>query len=291
MMKVSGFTLVKNAIKFGYPVVESIESILPICDEVIVSIGDSEDETLLLIKSINSPKIKIHTSVWDTSVNQGGKILAIETDKALAQVDNQTDWCIYIQADEVLHEEDYDIIQSSMLKYGNDQQVEGLLFNYIHFYGSYHTVGISTNFYPNEIRAFKYNPKVYSYRDAQGFRIRDNEKLKVKSIDATVYHYGWAREPKVMRTKYLDFNKLWYSQNKIDESIKEKENFNYAYKNFCVVPYTGTHPQVMQDRAKAMNWNFDERIYRNRLSIKDKIKRIFKKYLGLDFSYRNYKIV
>lgn len=290
-MKISGFTFVKNAIKFGYPVVESIQSILPICDEVIVSIGDSEDKTHELVESIKSPKIKIHSSIWDTSINQGGKILAIETDKALAQVDPQTDWCIYVQADEVLHENDYDQIRKSMEKYLEDREVEGLLFKYKHFYGSYHTIGISSNFYPHEIRIIKYNPSIYSYRDAQGFRIRDNEKLKVKPIDATIYHYGWAREPKVMRTKYLDFNRLWYSQNKIDESIKEKENFNYAYKKYCVVEYRGKHPRVMQERVEAMNWEFDQRLYRNRLSIKDRAKLLLKKYAGLDFNYRNYKIV
>jgi hypothetical protein len=58
-MKVSGFTFVKNAVKYGYPVVESIKSILPIVDEFIVCLGDSEDNTTELIKGINSPKIKI----------------------------------------------------------------------------------------------------------------------------------------------------------------------------------------------------------------------------------------
>ena len=81
-MKVSGFTFIRNAIKYDYPIVEAIKSILPICDEFIIAIGNSEDETLQLIKNINSPKIKIIETVWDDSLRHGGQVLAIETNKA-----------------------------------------------------------------------------------------------------------------------------------------------------------------------------------------------------------------
>jgi len=58
-MKVSGFTVIRNAIKYDYPVSEAITSILPFCDEVIVAVGNSSDGTLDLVKQIESPKIKI----------------------------------------------------------------------------------------------------------------------------------------------------------------------------------------------------------------------------------------
>lgn len=51
-MKVSGFTFVKNAILYDYPIVEAISSILPLCDEVVVAVGKSDDNTLDLIRSI-----------------------------------------------------------------------------------------------------------------------------------------------------------------------------------------------------------------------------------------------
>ena len=290
-MKVSGFTFVKNAIQFGYPVLESIKSILPLCDEVIVSVGDSTDDTLALIQSIPSTKIRIFSSIWDQSINEAGKILAVETDKAFQKVSTESSWCIYLQADEVLHEKDYPQIRKAMNQYLGDQNIEGLLFDYTHFYGSYSTIGISSNFYRHEVRIIRNNPQIYSYRDAQGFRIRDDEKLSVKSIDAGIYHYGWAREPKVMANKYLSFNKLWYKSKKIDESIRQDQDFNYAYKEYCVVPFKGSHPKVMQERVSKQNWNFDERLYRNRLSWKDRGKLWIKKYLGLDFNYQNYILV
>ena len=69
-MKVSGFTFVRNAVKYDYPVVESIRSILPVVDEFIVNIGRCEDGTLELIRSIGDPKIEIVESVWDATLRK-----------------------------------------------------------------------------------------------------------------------------------------------------------------------------------------------------------------------------
>jgi len=104
-MKVSGFTFIRNGIDYDYPIVEAIHSILPLCDEVIVAVGNSNDETLSLIQSIQSDRIRIIQTVWDDSLREGGQVLAVETDKALAAVSSDSDWCIYIQGDEALHEE------------------------------------------------------------------------------------------------------------------------------------------------------------------------------------------
>ena len=103
-MFISGFTIIRNAILNDYPIVEAIQSILPVVDEMIVLVGDSTDETEQLIRSINSSKIKIHYSVWDMSLRSGGKVLAVETDKAKALINPKSDWAFYIQADEVIHE-------------------------------------------------------------------------------------------------------------------------------------------------------------------------------------------
>ena len=143
-MKVTGFSLVRNAIKFDYPIVEAINSILPICDNFIIAIGNSDDNTLELIKSINSPKIKIIETVWDDSLREGGRVLAVETDKAFQAVPTDSDWAFYIQGDEVVHEKYLDTIYNEMLRWKDNENVDGLLFNYKHFFGSYDYVGMST---------------------------------------------------------------------------------------------------------------------------------------------------
>jgi len=183
-MKITGFTIIRNAIKYDYPVVEAITSILPVCDEFVVAVGNSEDGTLDLIKSINSDKIRIIETIWDDSLRKDGRVLAIETDKALAAVSDDTTWAFYIQSDEIVHEKDHQAIKDAMLAYKDDVLVEGLLFKYTHFYGSYKYVADSRKWYRNEIRIIRHTKKVASYRDAEGFRKNDNTRLKVKEVDA-----------------------------------------------------------------------------------------------------------
>ncbi len=290
-MKVSGFTFIRNAIKYDYPVVEAIKSVLPLVDDFYVAVGNSEDDTLGLIAAIDPDKIKIINSIWDDSLREGGRVLALETDKAFAAIPDDTDWAFYIQGDEVIPETSYEPIKKAMLNYLHDSSVDGLLFNYLHFYGSYDYVGDSLSWYPNEIRIIRNNKKIYSYRDAQGFRKNDNEKLRVKSINAWVYHYGWVKEPKAMQKKQEDFNKLWHNDEWVNRNIKSAQEFDYSSKVKKLSRFKGEHPEVMQARIKSKNWHFDMDISYNRLSIKDKIKLALKKYLGLDFSYKNYRIV
>src|SRR5687768_5278014 len=110
-MKVSGFTFVRNAIKYDYPIVEAIQSILPLCDEVVVAVGDSEDGTMELIKGIPSEKIRIIETIWDDTLREGGRVLAVETDKAFSAVSEDADWAFYIQGDEVLHEKYHSVVR------------------------------------------------------------------------------------------------------------------------------------------------------------------------------------
>ncbi|MEJ7589737.1 MAG: glycosyltransferase family 2 protein, partial [Ferruginibacter sp.] len=204
-MKVSGFTFVKNAVKYGYPVVESVKSILPLVDEMVICLGDSEDETDSLVASINDKKIKTIHSVWDKNLREGGKVLAVETDKALDATSGDADWLFYIQADEAVHEKYHALIINVMEKYKDDNKVDGILFHYRHFYGSYRFIGDGRSWYSKEIRVIRNDKNIRSFKDAQGFRFNTGKKLRVKLIDAYIYHYGWVRNPVTMFQKFKDF--------------------------------------------------------------------------------------
>ena len=134
-MQVSGFSFVRNGIKLGYPIVEAISSILPICDEFIIAVGKSEDDTLDRIKAIGDSKIRIIETEWDKKLFVRGQINSFQTNIALKEC--KGDWCFYVQADEVVHEKFLPIIKSKMEESKDDNEVEGLLFNYLHFWGSY----------------------------------------------------------------------------------------------------------------------------------------------------------
>jgi len=291
-MKVCGFTIIRNAVKLDYPVVEAIRSILPLCDEVVVAVGESDDNTLELIRGIDPQKIRVVETVWDDTRREGGRVLALETDKALAAVPADADWCFYIQADEVLHEQYIATVREAMTQYLNDRRVEGLLFNYRHFYGSYDYVGASWKWYRREIRIIRNDTAIFSYRDAQGFRKRPNEKLRVKLIDAEIYHYGWVREPKAMRRKQVAFSQLYHDNQWMEENIPREENFDYTEID-SLARFEGSHPKVMEARLRRLNWTFDHDLSKNRLTFREHLKRLISVLL-LGYrvgEYKNYKLL
>ncbi len=290
-MKVTGFTIIRNAIKYDYPVVEAITSILPVCDEFLVSVGNSEDGTLDLIKKINSPKIKIMESVWDDKLREGGKLLSIETNKAFDAIDKNSDWCFYIQSDEVIHEKYLDAIKKGMVQYKDDKAVDGLLFNYTHFYGNYNYVGNSRSWYRNEIRIIKNNKDIRSYKDAQGFRKSDNSKLNVKAIDASVYHYGWVKPPKAQQAKQENFHKMWHDDEWMKKNIAAVDEFDYS-KIDSLAEFKSTHPSVMKERIAKLNWDFKYDASKIKLSLKNKFLKLIETTTGWrPGEYKNYKIL
>lgn len=223
-MRVTGFTFIRNGVIYDYPFLESIKSLLPLCDEVVVAVGQSQDDTLNQIKSLQSSKLNILETVWDESSRSGGAVLSQQTNLALEQITG--DWAIYLQADEVLHENDYSTITNSMLHCNDVRAVEGLLFNYKHFYGSYKYVGDSRRWYRREIRIVRPNIGVRSWGDAQGFRIH-KRKLRVKLIDANVYHYGWVKSPQIQQLKQKYFNKLWHTDDWVERNVVNTIEYDY----------------------------------------------------------------
>ncbi len=302
-MKVSGFTIIRNAVKYDFPVVESINSMLPLCDEIIVGVGKSEDNTLELIKSIQSPKIKIIESVWDDSLRKGGLLLAKETNKAFDEVSKGSDWVIYLQADEVIHEKDIPAIEEAMLKQLNDKKVEGLLFKYNHFYASYSFLEDSRLWYGKEIRIIRNDKHIRSFRDAQGFRIYDHtnptdeellnggRKLQVKQSGATIYHYGWVKHPVVQQNKRSTFYKLWNENDEGEKNLAEAAEYDYSV--VCALKkFEETHPAVMLDRIKSQHWEFDFDTSKKNLSLRESIVRFIETKTGWrPGEYKNYKLI
>ena len=291
-MKVAGFTFIRNAIQFDYPIVEAITSILPICDEFVVAVGNSTDETLQLIQAIPSNKIRIVHTTWDDNLRIGGRILAVETNKAFEAISSDIDWAFYIQADEVVHEKYLDTIYKEMQYWQSNSEVEGLLFKYLHFYGSYQYIGDSRRWYRREIRIIRNNKDITSYKDAQGFRKKDNTKLQVKLIDAYVYHYGWVKEPFKQQQKILNFNKHWHDDEWLKKHIPPVELYDYHAEIDSLIPFDGTHPAVMQERITHAQWSFSFDSSQKKRSTKDKLLMNIEKYTGWRIGeYKNYKII
>ena len=287
-MKITGFCFIKNAITYDYPVTEAIRSILPVCTDFVVAVGKSTDETLSLIQTISPDKIRIIETIWDETQREGGKVLALETDKAYQAIDKDSDWCFYIQGDEVVHEKYLPIIKEAMIRYKDRKDVDGLLFHYLHFYGSYDYIATASNFYKREIRVIRRSSSIFSYRDAQGFRKGNNEKLNVVVIDAFIYHYGWVKQPKAMQAKQENFQKYWHDDNWVEKNVAKADEFDYSGIN-SLKKFEGTHPEVMEKRIKHINWKFDYDMSYNNYSLKDRFKNLLYYLCKIDLNYRNYK--
>ncbi len=249
---ISGFTFVRNGDKFYFPVKESILSILPIVDEFIIALGDNDpdDRTQALIESINSPKIKVIHRVWDEAAFVKQHIFRDETNFALSQCKGE--WCFYLQADEVIHEKDWDTIVSACKNAGDD--IDGLLFDYFHFWGDYDHYLPYHGWYKNEIRVVRNNRNVQSIKDAQSFRINGKDKLKVKRIGANVYHYGWVRPPRLMQAKKKEQDGMHWGKEKA-EQMHQASPLDFDYGPLGKIPlFKGSHPKVMDDYRKELSW-------------------------------------
>lgn len=289
-MKISGFTIIRNAVKNDYPIIEAIRSILPVVDEMIVLIGDSEDDTEALIRSINSPKIIIHHSVWDPALRSGGTVLAAETDKAFHLIDPESTWAFYIQGDEAIHEKYHGAIREACEKYKDDLRVEGLLFKYLHFYGTYDYVGDSRKWYDHEVRVIRNDKRISAYKDAQGFRINET-KLNVKPVDAYVYHYGWVKSPEQMKKKQKNVVQYWHSEEET-KAMQQQPDF-YDFSDYDSIQlFTETHPEVMKDRIAKKNWQLNMDVSKKNFSIKNRLLYYIERITGKRlFDFKNYRIL
>ena len=291
-MKVCGFTFIRNAEKFDFPVVEAITSVLPVCDHFVVAVGKSDDNTRQIIENISPDKITIIDTIWDESLKKGGAVYAVETNKAFAAIPDEFDWCFYIQGDEVLHEKYLEEVQKSMLENLDRKEVDGLLFGFRHFYGTYDYVGDCRHWYRKEIRVIRNNKSIQSYRDAQGFR-KYGEKLKVVPVNAEIYHYGWVRHPLYMQEKVESVKQFYDGILHVEAEQKaRKQEFNYSGEYDALARFEGTHPKVMTDRINRLNWKVEVELNKTNMKMKYRILHKIEKWFGLRlFEYRNYRIL
>ncbi len=288
-MKISGFTFIKNAIIYDFPIVESVRSVLDVVDEFIILAGDSSDDTdRLLVTFADDPRVKIVKSVWDTKTyNKGGTIYAQQTDLAKSYCTG--DWCLYLQSDEIMHHDALPVIRRACERYLDDERVEGFLLKYVHLYGDYKHYIDSLHFaYPHEIRIIRNRPDIHSWRDAQSFRIipdfdgvdylkkENTRKLRCVLLDAWVFHYGWSRDPRRMAKKNVAHSAVYSPDNKPVAGVDY-----YDYGNLSMLPlYQGSFPNAALERMAAFDWSDYIRYDGSRPPIG---KRYGLKYRAIDF--------
>lgn len=237
----SGFTIVRNAIKLDFPIVPAIQSVLEVCDEVVVNVGKSEDDTRDLVASVRDPRVRILDTEWDFT--KKNIMLSIETQRAMDAC--RGTWGVYIQADEVLHERGAHLLKEKVAEWDADQRVEGLLVKYLHFYGGFDHIATSRRWYRREVRCIRLGKDIRPYQGAQGFRVGpDYRKIQARVTAAEMFHYGWARPAKAIKEK-LEISKTIYpwGGNRFD---KEQAR-GFLEWIPLLKPFTGTHPAAARD--------------------------------------------
>jgi hypothetical protein len=287
VIKVSGFTIVRNAIKLDFPVEPSIRSILPICDEVVVNVGRSEDDTLELVRSIDDPKIRIIETEWDMS--RRNTVLGLETHRAMQACRHP--WGVYIQADEVLHERGAEELTAAIQAADGDPRIEGLLVRYVHFYGGFDTIATHRRWYRREVRVVRLAPEldIRPYQGAQGFRVGPtNRKIRARLTEAEMFHYGWARPAQALVEK-----------RELGRTMYPWRNADRTRPLLAWMPgiqeFSGNHPSVACHWIDARRHDPARVIAPKRFSwrfLRYYISGAIERLTGIRvFEFRNYKIV
>jgi hypothetical protein len=250
-VRISGFSFARNAVRLDYPLREALLSVLPIVDELVVAVasGEHDDDTRGLVESIDDPRVRVVDGIWDESRRH----LAYSdmTNEALDACTG--DWCLYVQADEVLHEEDLETIRRRAAELLDDRRVEGMLFDYLHFFGDFRHIQRGQGWYPREIRMVRNGMSIRSVRDAQSFRKPPQRRLTVARARARIFHYGWVRHPRSMQAKAESF---WSHRLGAAEAAARHggtSEFDYGPLG-RLERWEGSHPHVMAERIARMDW-------------------------------------
>ncbi len=293
-MQISGFTFIKNGLSLGYPILESVQSIDPICDEVVINVGyddpnrEKDDGTYEYLRdNLKGDRYVFLKSHWDPEVTSQGLILSQQTNIALEACRGK--YCQYIQGDEALHEKDFPEIERGIKLMENNSNLDGLVYKYLHFYGNVDALLYTRRIYRREVRLIRNNLGIRSHLDAQGFRHQDDSKLKCKLIDASVHHYGWARKEQIMAKKVKAMDKLYHGKD-----FEKKEQFQYK-KIWGIRPFKETHPQVLkkwiEEHRNEINMHelpLDFKIKDINLILADLLERATGYRIG---EYKNYKLI
>jgi len=285
-MKVSAFTFIKNGQILGYPFIQSIQSILPIVDEFVINVGQSEDDTLALVKSINDPKIRIIQSTWNDNMHDRGYVYGQQ--KMIAQFNCTGDWAFYIEGDEVYHEDDLDKIRASMQTHVDNPEVEALVFDFYHFYGNANSYLDSPGWYRSEARIIKNSIRSYAPDGLFWLVLGSNKKgryPKAKHTGARCYHYGWVRSEEQMNLKSQKVQQYWGGEPaKIDYSQMDQS---------IIKEFSDTHPKIVKDwlpQDKGIyqadpNYESTNKQKKHRLMLK------LEKWFNLELSKKHYKLI
>jgi glycosyltransferase involved in cell wall biosynthesis len=244
-----------------------------------------------MVREIGDPKIRILTTTWNENIRNDYSVkgFVYGQQKSIALFNCSGDWAFYLEADEVLHEADLPKIRAAMEKHLNDELVEALAFDYLHFYGNKNTIAWSPGWYRSEVRIIRNTIPAWS-SEALFFNIVAGHKKsrypRAAHTGAKIFHYGWVRSEAQMNLKSASVQKYW-------DDARPKP-MDYSQVDAAILKlFTGTHPQVIQSWLPAAEGIF-QADPNHKLSSREKKHRWMlwlEKNFGWQFNKKHYRLV
>jgi glycosyltransferase involved in cell wall biosynthesis len=244
-----------------YPFEAALESALSVCDEAVVIVGQSEDDTRDWVYSLaHEHKGRVIVGETVFTFDRGWQERWWNTAASLTDAD----WLFYHDADDVIHEDDVPTIRAMM----ESPSVKIISFPFIHFYMT-----------PNYYNANHYSTAPRLGRRSAGWRMRNwctddfpnrpacqmvwrgDERAAAgppgaerSILNCPIYHYSWVRDPIALQISQYK-HKDWYSDGKrynlSDGRVPDaepypfEETFPSIYGDY-VHPYEGDHPAAIK---------------------------------------------
>jgi hypothetical protein len=260
----SGFTIIKDGFRLSYSFKASLAALDHFCDEVIVNVGKCTDGTVEYIMDTykDNDKFKIFIRDWEDK-SQHTAFYSNQTNFALSKCTKP--WGLYLQGDEVAHENDMAVLQHDLQRVESMPWVHGLVCRFMHFEGDAASV---RGAYPLEVRVVKTGGSVESWGDAQSFQLSKPGmpksfiwKVRTQTGDAVtpishmrIFHYGYVRDPIKMTQKTMEMDGYYHNDEETQrmnaKTLENTDSGKWRYGHGNMGCYMGTHPKFVKEYVR-----------------------------------------
>jgi glycosyltransferase involved in cell wall biosynthesis len=257
----------------------------------VIALGPSDDNTEKMLRAIGDPKIRVIPTVWNERIQSDYSIkgFVYGQQKSIALFNCTGDWAFYLEADELIHENDLVKIRSAMERHVNDARVEALAFDYIHFYGNASTYAWSPRWYRSEVRILRNTIPAWG-PEGLYFVVLDTHKRgrypRAAHTQSTIYHYGWVKTEAEINARKQGVARHW-------SKTPQPRTVYAEIDPLTLHPFKGTHPKVIQDWLSPSHSLFEANPNHRLTSRERKHRAMLKieKWFGVKFNKKHYRLV
>jgi len=217
MHRLGASLFIHNGLKYDYCLKESIESVLELCDEVVVLEAESDDGTLDFLHkmSVDNPKLKVFDhGIWECAPHFSR--LAILANQARELLTSE--WHFMIQADEVLHESSFPIIRRAIRE---DEGFDTFRCSRINLFRDFnHYVRFDSDRKPcNDVIVRLARQNIEAYGDAESLMPSNVSDKHVSNI--LLFHYGMVRKKDCLLEKSIAMQSWFFEDRGVDPQLVE----------------------------------------------------------------------